>query len=720
MASLSSLKTSVRARPAASRAAASARAVQTRAVASPSSPAKTTTETIVGPGYGQNVFRGAVADGYLSKYGESAKMLDDPSWAKDVKKADVVAKALVDWALDRGATVFCHCFQPMGACGVRHGQVGMVQMSMLEFGPDGKPYYELEGKTILKGETDGSSFPNGGMRATHTAGGYLALDPVSPVFLREDTIFLPACFVAYTGQALDEKTPLHRAVQAMSTEGARLMKKLGVECTGMVNNIGLEQEFFLVPREEYYMRPDLQLTGRSVMGAFPARGQEMSDHYMGPPTTSTPALEAMREIQDECFKLGIPLKTRHREVAPNQYEMAPLFGNAIVQTDQNLMVMQIVEEVAAKYGLAALLHEKPFAEINGSGKHNNWSLSTNEGAQLLNPPQLLAKTGNDMVFPVVMAALVSGIDKHGDLMRMSIASPGNDFRLGAMEAPPAVMSMYLGDDMTTYLKAFSEGGPAAYTPQTKTLSFGADAIAPIEVPAEDRNRTSPFPYGGARFEFRACGSSQNVSLINTVLNTIAAEGFKTISDRVDAGESVDAVARDLLSKHMRVVFNGNGYDPAWPEKAVELGIWRIDSGVEAMKRFNDTKNVELFEKMGVLTGEECEARRAVLLEHYVGTVEMEAKVMCDMIRQHVLPCCNDAGVGDRRAIQKGMERIEKSLKEVEEAEDEAAKATLARELRLDTMIKVREACDAAEKECPPAKWTLGTYENLLFLDTHEF
>ena len=693
------------------------RAVRTRAVAAPSS---TPARTGVGATYGDNVFLGAVADGYLKKYGESAKMLDDPSWTRDAAKADVVAKALVDWALDRGATVFCHVFQPMGACGVRHGQVGMVQLSMLEFDDEGKPYYELKGKDILQGETDGSSFPNGGMRATHTAGGYLSLDPVSPAFLREDTIFLPAAFVSYEGYALDEKTPLHRAVQAMSTEGKRLFKNLGLECSGMVNNIGLEQEFFLVPREEYYLRPDLQLVGRTVMGALPARGQEMSDHYMGPPSTSTPALEAMREIQDECFKLGIPLKTRHREVAPNQFEMSPLFGNCIVQIDQNLMVMQIVEEVAAKYGLAALIQEKPFAEVNGNGKHNNWSLSTLEGAQLLNPPQLLAKTGNDMVFPVVMAALVSGIDKHGDLMRMAISSPGNDFRLGAMEAPPAVMSMYLGEDMTSYLKAFSEGGPAAYTPSTKTLEFGAESIAPIQVPAEDRNRTSPFPYGGARFEFRAVGSSQNVSLVNTVLNTIAAEGFKTISDRVEAGESIDAVARDLLKKHLRVVFNGNGYDPSWPEKAVEAGIWRIDSGVEAMKRFNDPKNVELFEKMGVFSGYECAARREVLLEHYTGIVEMEAKVMVDMIRQHVLPAAREAGVGDRRAIEKGMERIQKSMKEIEETDDVATKATLARELRLDTMVKVREACDDAEAHCPPGMWTLGTYQNLLFLDTHEF
>jgi glutamine synthetase len=672
----------------------------------------------VDKGYGENMFFGAVAEKYMKNHGASAEMLNDPSWVRDIKKADIVAKALVDWALDRGATVFCHVFQPMGSGGVRHGQVAMVQLSMLEFDKQGKPFYELKGKDILQGETDGSSFPNGGMRATHTAGGYLALDPISPIFLRNDTIFLPACFVSYNGDALDEKTPLHRAVQAMSTEGKRLFKHLGLETKGMVNNIGLEQEFFLVPREEYFKRPDLQLTGRTVMGAFPARGQEMSDHYMGPPSAVTPALSAMKEIQDECFKIGIPLKTRHREVAPNQYEMCPLFGNCIVQIDQNLMVMQLVEEIAAKHGLAALLQEKPFAEINGNGKHNNWSLATLEGAQLLNPPQLLEKTGNDMAFPVVMAALVSGVDKHGDLMRLAISSPGNDFRLGAMEAPPAVMSMYLGKDMTDFLKAFSEGGPAAYNPETKTIDFGTDAIAPIKVPAEDRNRTSPFPYGGARFEFRAVGSSQNVSLVNTVLNTIAAEGFKVISDRVDAGEKLDDVARDLLREHLRVVFNGNGYDPEWPQKATELGIWRIDSGIDAIKRFDDQKNVELFEKMGIFSAGECSARRSVLLEHYVGMVEMEAKVMIDMISQHVLRAADSINSKEKTAVANGAKLIQKVLDDMDKSEDEVAKATLARELRLEIMVKVRESCDKVEKECPPDIWTLGTYENLLFLDTH--
>ena len=670
-------------------------------------------------GFGDHCFRGAVAKKYLSKYGESEKLLDDTTWPTQAGKADIVAKAVLDWAVDNGAGVYCHWFQPMASSGVRHGLSAQVHQTLFEFDKDGKPFYNFSGEMLLQGETDGSSYPNGGMRATHTAGGYLSLDPMSPVFIREDTVFIPACFVSYNGDALDEKTPLHRAVQSMSREGTRLLDLMGFKTDGLINNIGLEQEIFLVPRHAFYRRPDLQFTGRTVMGKEAARGQEMSDHYMGPISRATTAFDCMRQIQMECFKMGIPLKTRHREVAPNQYEFAPLFGNCISQTDQNLMVMQIIEEVASENGLAALLQEKPFAGINGSGKHNNWSLGTVDGVNLLNPKQINAASKNPEIFPVVMAALVSAIDKHGDLMRLSIASPGNDFRLGAMEAPPAVMSTYLGEDMTKYLMDFMETGKVeAYVPQKKKLGFGADAISAIEVPAEDRNRTSPFPYGGARFEFRAAGSAQNVSIVNTCLNTMAAEAFQIVADRIEAGESPTAVAQDLLKKHSKVIFNGNGYDPEWPEQAVEKGIWRIDSGVDAIKKLTDAKNTELFEKMGVLTPRECEARKTVLLEHYVGSVEMEAMTMVDMINQHVIPSCKKAELGFVKKLEDSVKTLKKAVGEIHGASDEAEAAALARVLRLDTMIKVREVCDEAEGLCPPSLWTLASYSELLFLDTY--
>lgn len=670
-------------------------------------------------GFGENVFRGAVAERYLKDHGLSLETLSDPSWCQDPLTADAMACAVRAWATDRGATVFCHWFQPMGSGGTRHGQTAMVQTSMLSFREDGVPSYQLSGDNLLSGETDGSSYPNGGLRATHCAGAYLKIDPCSPIFLRGDTIFIPACFVAYTGEALDEKTPLLRATEAVSKEGQRLLKHLGLECTGLVNNIGLEQEIFLVDREAYYKRPDLQLAGRTVMGNEAPRGQEMSDHYMGPLSSATPALKCMQEIQEECFRMGIPLKTRHREVAPNQYEFAPLFGPAPVQTDQNLMVMQIAEEVATKNGLACLLNEKPFAGVNGSGKHNNWSLATSEGVQLLKPKAINEATGNPEAFPVVMAALVSGIDKHGDLMRMAISSPGNDFRLGACEAPPAVMSTYLGEDMTAYLKKFMEGESAEYTPKTTQLSFGVGSVSPIEVPAEDRNRTSPFPYGGARFEFRAAGSSQNVSLINTVLCALAAEGFKEISDRVEAGEKAADVARDLLKKHSKCIFNGNGYDPAWPAEAEEKGIWRIDSGVDAMCRMSADKNKKLFSDMGIFTPTECEARETVLLEHYIGTVEIECKTMIDMIYQHVIPAAKNAGVDKVAALTLEAERLSSSLSSVLAAGTPQEMAKLARTLRLETMEEARKVCDETEAMIPPALWTLASYRELLFLDTHK-
>merc|ERR1719502_2147728 len=430
---------------------------------------------------------------------------------------------------------------------------------MFNFDSDGKPAFEFKGKELLKGETDGSSYPSGGLRATHTAGGYTILDPTSPVFIRGDTVYIPTVFVSFHGDALDEKTPLLRSMAAVSKEGTRLLKNLGMTGVNSVNpNIGLEQEYFLIPRSAFYKRPDLQMTGRTVMGKFPSRGQEMCDHYMGPPNPI--AMECIKEIQHECFMLGIPMRTRHREVAPNQYECAPLFGLATTQIDQNLMFMQIATEVSARHGLACLNQEKPFAGINGSGKHNNFSIGTDTGINLLNCEQVTKASGTPDVFGVIMSAIVQAVDQHGDLMRMSIASPGNDFRLGACEAPPAIVSTYLGDSLTSYLEEFKTSKVAKeYVSTAATVDLGVPGVAPFSVPAEDRNRTSPFPYGGHRFEFRAAGSSQNVSMINTVLCTAIAESFTAFADQIAAGETPHAVAAAALEEHWKVIFNGNGY-----------------------------------------------------------------------------------------------------------------------------------------------------------------
>merc|ERR1719203_1264386 len=589
---------------------------------------------------------------------------------------------------------------------------------MMKFDKDGGIAFDFKGKDLVKGETDGSSYQNGGLRATHTAGGYLAVDTSSPIFLRGDTIFIPSAFVSYYGAALDEKTPLLRANEALSKEGTKLLKSLGLETGKLTANIGLEQEIFLIPREQYYRRPDLQMTGRTIIGKNAPRGQEMCDHYMAPLSSSTAALECMKEIQDECWRLGIPLKTRHREVAPNQFEFAPLYGSNTTQIDQNVMVMQIIEEVAPRHGLTALLQEKPFNDVNGSGKHNNWSIATAEGVQLLAPDAINKATGNDEAFPVIMAAIIAAVDEYGDLMRMAIASPGNDFRLGACEAPPAIVSTYLGDDMTSYLEAFMNGQSGAYTPAVKTLDLGTSSVLPFNVPAEDRNRTSPFPYGGARFEFRAVGSSQNVSMVNTVLNTITAEKFGEFADRIDAGESPLDVSREALNAHWKVIFNGENYDEGNQDKLTAAGVWRIDSGVEATHHLVSEKNVALFNKMNVFTKEECYSREVVLHDHYAGTVEMEALCLVEMMNQHIIPSVKESGVGPLAELETDVRTLRGAITGLHDAKTSYEKAKLARVLRLETMLDIRKHCDSAEAVVPNSLWTLASYKELLFLDSH--
>lgn len=665
-------------------------------------------------GFGDHLFKGAVAAPYLAKQGLSPCTLNSASWAKDGNK-DKVAAAVLDWARDRGASVFCHWFQPLAGAGFRHGQTAMVQNSMFKFQKDGSPVWEFEGDDLLKGETDGSSYPNGGLRATHTAGAYLSIDTSSPIFLRGDAIFVPAAFISFTGSPLDEKTPLIRSNDAMSKEGTRLLNLLGYNVNSLMSNIGLEQELFFVPRSTFKKRVDLQMAGRTVMGKLPPRGQELCDHYMGPLSFSTPALAAMQEIQETCFKMGIPLRTRHREVAPGQFEFAPLYGTVTTQIDQNLVAMQVCEEVAAKHGLACLFQEKPFDGINGSGKHNNWSIGTDDGTNLLNFDQLAKRSGSTEIFPIIMAAILKGINEYGDLMRLAIACPGNDFRLGACEAPPAIISTYFGEQMTKYLESFMNGNTDPYHPLKKIIDSGCSSVPSFAAPAEDRNRTSPFPYGGHRFEFRAVGSSQNVSLVNTVLAAMCAASFRDFADKIEAGESPKAVAQAALKEGWKNIFNGDGYDTKNQEKLTNDGLWRFDSGVDAMCRYTEPKNIQLFESLGILTKEDCAARQDALLNLYIGQVEVEAKCMIDMINQYVIPSCKAASV-PVEAFIKGVQTLKYALHEIEQTEDGIKKAHLSRTLRLETMIEIRKDCDNAEAIVPADKWTLATYNELLFLD----
>jgi len=665
--------------------------------------------------YGTYKFKGAVAAPYLREQGLPGDILDDPNWTK--LHSDKVAAAVVAWCKAKGATMATHWFQPLGSAGLRRGQTGQVHNAMFNFGKDGDLSWVFGGGELLKGETDGSSYMNGGLRCTHTAGGYTALDPSSPMFIRNDLLYIPTVFVSFYGKALDEKTPLLRSMEAVSNAGCRLLKHLGLQAGRVSPMIGLEQEFFLVPRDAYYKRPDLQLTGRTVMGADPARGQELCDHYMAP--LNPIALACMKEMQHECFKMGIPLNTRHREVAPNQYECAPYFGIASAQIDENLIVMELMEEIAAKHGLACLLHEKPFKGVNGSGKHNNFSLSTDTGINLFNGPQLTKAANNSATFPVVMAAVVKAVHNYGDLMRMSINAPGNDFRLGAMEAPPAIISTYLGEALTKFLEHVKDTAqsPGMYNPAKTKIDLGVANIAPFTVPAEDRNRTSPFPYGGHSFEFRACGSAQNVSMVNTVLCSAIAEAFDDFSFKIEKGQKPLAVAQASLKETWEIIFNGNGYSSEWPVEAAKRGLPNLASGVEATEALNVKKNIDLFAKLNVMSPEETTARAEAMHDMYSGMVEMELKVMKEMIERKCLPACKQAGVSSViNGMEQGVKKIAAELHQMEEASSAYEKAKLARVARLETMEAVRKVCDEAEMLVPPEMWPIASYESLMFLD----
>ena len=480
--------------------------------------------------------------------------------------------------------------------------------------------------------------------------------------------------------------------------------------------MGYEQELFFVSREAYLKRMDLQMTGRTIIGRRGHKGQKMKSHYMAPISLASPVMACMQEIQEQCFHLGIPLKARHREVAPNQYEFTPLYGTVTSAVDQNLLVMQIIEETAIRHGLTALLQEKPFAGYNGSGKHNNWSVSTEDGTNLFNYEELCNKTKDPELFAVIMAAIVKAVDEYGDLMRLSIATPGNDLRLGGFEAPSYIVTLSLGDSLTEYLRRFMNGSTEIYKPESRVFDMGALAIPPIEVPAEDRNRSAFFAFGGNRFEFRAAGSSQNLSLINCVLGTITARIFKDFADQIENGKTAREVAQQALRESFKVIFNGNNYDPKIREAQKSQGLWAIESSVDALCRFTAAKNVSLFESMKVFTAEECHAQQTLLLEHYIGTVEIEANCLIDIINQFIIPSCKRCNRGPIPELLASVSTLKESLQALKAEPDLATRAELSRELRLEIMVDVRKICDSAEAEVPEEKWLLATYKELLYID----
>ena len=546
--------------------------------------------------------------------------------------ANAVAIAMKEWAVENGATHFTHWFQPMtGFTAEKHD-------SFISPVGDGQIIMEFSGKELVKGEPDASSFPSGGLRATFEARGYTAWDPTSPAFIKDGTLYIPTAFCSYSGEALDKKTPLLRSMEALSKSATRVLNKLGeTDVTSVSTTVGPEQEYFLIDKEDYKKRKDLIFTGRTLLGAMPPKGQEMEDHYFG---ALRPRVAAyMHELDEELWKLGIPAKTKHNEVAPAQHELAPVFDTTNVAVDHNQLTMEMMKKIADNHGFVCLLHEKPFAGINGSGKHNNWSMSTNTGVNLLDPGKTPAENTKFLVF---LVAVIKAVDEYADLLRLSVASAGNDHRLGANEAPPAIISIFLGEELTAVLESIEKD---TYFPDVKAqaMDIGARVLPHFYKDTTDRNRTSPFAFTGNKFEFRSLGSSASVSGPNVVLNTAVAEALDQFYEELKdvSEEQMQSAVHELVKKaiveHKRVIFNGNGYAEDWVKEAEKRGLYNLKSTPDALPAFIAEKNVELFTKHGVFTKTEVYSRYEILLENYSKTIHIESLTLQDMVNHQFLP-----------------------------------------------------------------------------------
>ena len=583
--------------------------------------------------FGENVFDDAVMKVRLPKSDyETVKKLMYEGGEITEDLADVVAQAMKEWALEKGATHFTHVFQPyvISVGAEKHDSFASVPI-------DGKIENTFTGKDLLMGEPDASSFPSGGLRATCGARGYTAWDITSPVYVKEDTLCIPTAFCSYTGESLDTKTPLLKAMHAVSKQGVRLMRLFGDQDTKRIfSYVGPEQEYFLVDREKYLKRKDLIFTGRTLFGAMPPKGQEMDDHYFGIIRERIAAY--MRDVNKELWKLGVSAKTQHNEVAPAQHELAPIYSEANVAVDHNQLVMETLKKVAGRHGLQCLLHEKPFAGVNGSGKHNNWSITTDDGINLLEP----GKTPHENVqFLLVLTCILKAVDKHADLLRESAADVGNDHRLGANEAPPAIVSIYLGEQLQDVLSQLICTGEATHSLAGSKLETGVKTLPDFMKDATDRNRTSPFAFTGNKFEFRMVGSQDSIAQPNVVLNTIVAEAFSEACDELEKADDFDMAVHDLIKKyateHQRIVFNGNGYSDEWVEEAERRGLPNIKSMVDAIPALNTEKAVSLFERFGVFTKAELDSRVEIEYETYAKEINIEAKAMIDIAGKQIIP-----------------------------------------------------------------------------------
>ena len=652
----------------------------------------------------------------------------------DIEVANVVASVMKRWAMELGATHYTHWFQPLtGITSEKHdGFVSPVG--------DGTAIMEFSGKELVRGEPDASSFPSGGLRATCEARGYTAWDPTSYAFVKDDVLCIPTAFVSYTGEALDKKTPLLRSMNALSNQAIRILKLFGKDVDYVSTTVGPEQEYFLIKKEDYEARQDLILTGRTLFGAPSAKGQELEEHYFG---VIRPEVSAfMKELDEELWKLGVPAKTKHNEVAPCQHELAPIFDTTNVAIDHNLLTMEMMKKIAPKYGLVCLQHEKPFEGVNGSGKHNNWSMSTTH-ENLLDPGDTPME---NLQFLVFLAAVIKAVDEYADLLRTSVATPGNDHRLGANEAPPAIISIFVGEELEAVIDAIASDSPYA-GPVKMKMDLGVDVLPKFSKDTTDRNRTSPFAFTGNKFEFRMPGSAENLSDANTILNTAVAKELKGYADELEGAEDFTSAAIALVKRtirdHRRVIFNGNGYTAEWEEEAARRGLPNKKNTPAALPALIDPKNIQLMEDFGVLTKIEMESRYEVEMEHYSKIINIEALTMLEMARKQLLPAINaymsevantaasklavSEAISVRSetktltrlstnadAMSDAIDALQAAVDTAEAMTDESAKAVSFHDDVLPKMDALRAAADDAETICGEDYWPLPSYSKMLY------
>lgn len=663
-------------------------------------------------------------------YNSLKKTMEEGS-ALDSDVANHVAKAMKEWAIEKGATHYSHWFQPMtGITAEKHD-------SFINPIEDGKISMEFKGKELIKGEGDGSSFPSGGLRATFEARGYTAWDPTSYAFIKDGTLCIPTAFCSYDGSTLDKKTPLLRSMEVLNKQSCRLLKLFGKNVKKVTSTVGAEQEYFLIDKNLYQKRKDLIFCNRTLFGAKPPKGQELEDHYYG--AIKPRIAQFMKDLDEQLWKLGIPSKTKHNEVAPCQHEMAPVFTTTNLSADQNQLTMETMKKVAQEHDMICILHEKPFDGLNGSGKHNNWSISTDSGENLLEPGNTPEENAQ---FLLVLTAIIKAVDEHQDLLRLSVASRGNDLRLGGDEAPPAIISIFLGDELTAILESIISGKP--YDKKAKeVMKLGVDSLPAFPKDNTDRNRTSPFAFTGNKFEFRSLGSSMSISGPNIIINTIVADVFQEFAEKLenakDFNSTLNQLIQDTLKKHKRIIFNGDGYSDNWIEEAKCRGLLNLKTTTEALPYFLKKENIQLFAKHGIYSEQEVKARYEIQMEEYANLVNIEVKTMLDLSEKEIIPACikylkeiseseNIIGIKNCNAttiikndIAKLVDRAFEQLNILRELKvktqkisDATERATTYTQKVIPVMESLRDFCDDLEKKIPSSYWPFPNYAEILF------